>query len=141
MMGAYSGGPPQQPVQQVVYVAPPQGQKPGILSVLFGLFTVLAGLFCLVILGIGGGGVSLALILSATPSIEAIVFGLVVGCIPTLLGLFGLVAGAILAARGGAGGWVLSLAFWAVILACCLCFGGVSLLVFGGAGTMGLSGY
>ncbi|HEY71525.1 MAG TPA: hypothetical protein G4O08_13190 [Anaerolineae bacterium] len=124
-------GPVFGPTQQTTVIGYERKEKPGVLAIIFGIFTILVsigiGIFSLLgglgMLGLGD---------------EGGMIGLAFSCVPLLFALYGLFSGAMLCFVGGAAGKVFAIIFWVLLIISVICIAGFGALFFG---LLGMEGY
>ena len=127
------GGPVFGPTQQTTVIGFERREKPGVLAIIFGIFTILVSIGLAVFSLLGG----LTLLGFAGP--EGGIIGIALSCVPIVFALYGLFSGAMLTFVGGAAGKVFAIIFWAILIVGVICLG-----VFGGvlfAGPQIFGGY
>ena len=124
-------GPVFGPTQQTTVIGYERKEKPGVLAIIFGIFTILVSIGLVVASLVGGLG---ALSFDA----EAGAIALALGCVPIRFALYGLFSGAMLTFVGGAAGKVFAIIYWALLIVGGLCLGVFGALIFA---ALGFEGY
>lgn len=124
-------GPVIGPTQQTTIIGLDRRQRPGVLAILFGIFTILVSIGLAATSLLGGLG-------AFSFDAEAGLIVLALSCVPLLFALYGLFSGAMLTFVGGAVGKVFAIIYWAILIVGGICVGAFGALIFA---ALGFEGY
>jgi hypothetical protein len=119
------------PTQQTTVIGYDRKEKPGVLAIMFGIFTILVSIGMIVFSLLGG------LALLGIGDAESGIIGIGLSCVPIAFALYGLFSGAMLTFVGGAAGKVFAIIFWALLIVGGICLGLFGGLIFAGSGLLG----